>query len=72
MLHKKIFLVGLMTSSALTTSISLAYIGPGAGLGLIGSLIAVIVLAALTIFGLLILPFRIFFKKKKKNDSQGE
>jgi hypothetical protein len=43
-----------------------AYMGPGAGLGMLGSLIAVIAAVALAVMGLLLLPLRIILKRRRR------
>jgi uncharacterized protein (DUF2062 family) len=43
-----------------------AYLGPGAGLGMIGSLIAVIIVALVVILGLVIYPVRMLRKRRRK------
>jgi hypothetical protein len=43
-----------------------AYMGPGAGLGMLGSLIAVIAAVALAVIGLLLLPLRIILKRRRE------
>ncbi|MCP5141373.1 MAG: hypothetical protein H6980_03330 [Gammaproteobacteria bacterium] len=55
----------------------LAYIGPGAGLGLIGSLIAVVVALILAIIGLVVLPLKLWARKRRaghrsKNNNDDE
>jgi hypothetical protein len=42
-----------------------AYVGPGAGLGLIGSLLAVLGAILIAITGLIVLPVRMLFKRRK-------
>jgi hypothetical protein len=42
-----------------------AYVGPGAGLGMIGSLIAVVGAVLVAILGLFILPFRMLSKRRR-------
>lgn len=44
---------------------ALAYVGPGAGLGMIGSLIAVVGAVLVAVLGLIILPFRMLKKRRK-------
>ncbi|MCB1737732.1 MAG: hypothetical protein KDI42_06375 [Gammaproteobacteria bacterium] len=44
-----------------------AYIGPGAGLGMIGSLIAVIVTLGLAIIGIILLPIKFLRARKRKH-----
>lgn len=46
-----------------------AYIGPGAGLGLIGSLIAVATAILIALVGLFVLPFRMISKRRKAKAS---
>ena len=41
-----------------------AYLGPGAGLGMIGSLIALVVVVLVLVFGLILYPIRRFLKRK--------
>jgi hypothetical protein len=44
---------------------AMAYVGPGAGLGMIGSLVAVVGVLVLAIVGLVVLPFRMLMKKRR-------
>lgn len=46
---------------------AMAYVGPGAGLGMLGSLVAVVVAVVLAVAGLLILPLRLLKKRLQKN-----
>ena len=43
-----------------------AYMGPGAGLGMLGSLVAVVAAVALAVFGLVLLPVRMILKRRRK------
>ena len=43
-----------------------AYMGPGAGLGMLGSLVAVIGAVLLAVFGILVLPVRMILKRRRK------
>ena len=45
---------------------ALAYMGPGAGLGMIGSLVAVIGAVLIALLGIVILPVRMILKKRRK------
>lgn len=47
-----------------------AYMGPGAGLGMLGSLLAVIGAVLIAVFGILVLPIRIILKKRRKAAEQ--
>jgi hypothetical protein len=44
-----------------------AYIGPGAGLGMIGSLIAIIVAIVIIFLGLIIYPIRYLLKRRSRS-----
>ena len=44
-----------------------AYVGPGAGLGLIGSLFAVIAVFILALVGLVVFPLRVIMKRRRKS-----
>jgi hypothetical protein len=57
------------------TSPAFAYLGPGAGLGMIGSLIAIIVLGLVIVFGLVVYPIRMMRKRRSQSvddDTQSE
>lgn len=45
---------------------ALAYMGPGAGLGMLGSLFALVGASLVALFGLLILPVRMLRKRLRK------
>ena len=42
-----------------------AYMGPGAGLGMLGSLVAVIAALGLAALGLVLLPVRLILKRRR-------
>lgn len=56
----------LFVATLLAAGPALAYLGPGAGLGMLGSLFAVIGAVLLALFGLLILPVRMILKKRRR------
>ncbi|MBF0370651.1 MAG: hypothetical protein HQL52_14460 [Magnetococcales bacterium] len=43
-----------------------AYVGPGAGLGMVGSLVAVVVAVVLGVVGFVLYPIRLIMKKRKQ------
>ena len=43
-----------------------AYMGPGAGLGMLGSLVAVVGAVLIALVGIIILPVRMIMKKRRK------
>jgi hypothetical protein len=51
-------------SMLLASSPALAYLGPGAGLGMIGSLIAIVVVGVVIVLGLVVYPIRMLRKRK--------
>lgn len=54
---------------SLFTEAAWAYVGPGAGLGMIGSLVAVIGAILLAILGLVLFPLRLILKRRRKSAS---
>ena len=56
-----VFLLALFAATP-----ALAYMGPGAGLGMIGSLVAVVGAVLVAVFGILVLPIRMILKKRRK------
>jgi len=51
----------------LTPDVAWAYLGPGAGLGMIGSLIGVVVVVVISVLGLIIYPLRMLRKRRTRN-----
>ena len=63
---KRLLQLALVTTLAIMPACpAMAYVGPGAGLGMLGSLLAVIGALALAILGLFVLPFRMLMKSRK-------
>jgi hypothetical protein len=49
---------------------AMAYVGPGAGVGMLGVLLAVIIAVLATVVGLVLWPLRMFMRRRKaKTDS---
>jgi len=53
------------TSAILAPSAGMAYVGPGAGLSMIGSLVAVLAAILIALFGLVFLPITILRRKRR-------
>lgn len=66
-LQRAFSLLAVWLAVALTPTLAHAYLGPGAGLGLIGSLIAVVILGLVVVLGLVVYPIRMM--RKRKNQS---
>ncbi len=49
-----------------------AYIGPGAGLGMLGSIIALVVAIFVAIFGIIFYPVKLLLNFFKKRGNKGE
>ena len=47
-----------------------AYVGPGAGISMLGSLWGLIIAVVFVIFGLLVLPIKIMRNKRKKQKAE--
>ena len=74
-MYQSLYVLVLVTIVSMSAGPASAYIGPGAGLGLIGSLIAVVALIAVTVLGLFVLPLKLLFGKKqnkKKTESSSQ
>lgn len=55
---------------ALIATPAFAYMGPGAGLGMLGSLVAVIGAVLIAVLGILVLPIRMIMKKRKQQGAK--
>jgi hypothetical protein len=60
--HVRVIFAGLL----LSPTAAIAYVGPGAGLTMLGSLWGLILAIVFVVFGLLILPFKIISNRLKK------
>jgi hypothetical protein len=49
---------------------AMAYIGPGAGLGVLGALLAVLGGIVVTLFGIVLLPMRLLRRRKKPTSAE--
>jgi hypothetical protein len=56
----------VLVAVAVVPGTATAYMGPGAGLGMLGSLVAVVAALAVAAVGLVLLPLRIIMKKRRK------
>ena len=63
---KRTACLAVLLLAALSPAPALAYMGPGAGLGMLGSLVAVVGAIVIAVFGLLILPVRMLLRKRRK------
>jgi hypothetical protein len=64
MTHKPLFLLPGLVLMLLPTAAQ-AYVGPGAGLGMLGTLVAVIAAVLVALFGLVAFPITVIRKKRK-------
>lgn len=62
----------LVTALAVYAPPALSYVGPGAGLGIIASLFAMLLAVVATIFGLILWPLRKLKQRKKMGASKPE
>lgn len=56
-----VFLAALLAATP-----AAAYMGPGAGLGMLGSAIAVVGAVLVAVVGIFVLPVRMFLKRRRK------
>lgn len=64
-LIKMFFIISLVICTFSLSFPVYAYLGPGAGLGLMGSLIAVVIAFIVIVFGLIIYPVRRILRRRK-------
>ena len=65
-------IVSVITLTLLGTSSAFAYVGPGVGLGVIGTLFGIFAAVALALFGLFWYPIKRAFSKKSSPASEGQ
>jgi len=63
---------GSLVCLAFIPALAEAYVGPGAGLTMLGSLWGLIVAVGFVLFGLLILPYKLMRNKRRKQAEQAE
>jgi hypothetical protein len=56
----------LFSAALLAAAPAAAYMGPGAGLGMLGSVLAVIGAVLIAVFGIILLPARMLLKRRRK------
>ncbi len=66
MIRKQAALLSFFVGALFAAGPAAAYMGPGAGLGMIGSLVAVIGAVLIALLGIVILPVRMILKKRRK------
>lgn len=59
-------IVALMITVAFVPGVAHAYVGPGAGLGMIGSLIAVVGAILVALLGLVMFPISLLRKRRRQ------
>jgi hypothetical protein len=62
---------GLAAVALAAAPAAMAYIGPGAGLGVLGALLAVLGGIVVTLFGIVLLPMRLLRRRKKPASAEG-
>ena len=63
-------MVTMAAASVLLPTVASAYVGPGAGLAMIGSLAAVVFAVLAAVVGLVLLPLRILIKALKAREGR--
>lgn len=64
------FLLGVLIALSVGVTPASAYVGPGPGIGLLGSLIAVVAVVLIGVLGLVIYPIRQMKKKKRQQQME--
>ena len=66
MIRKQALVLSFLVSALLVAAPASAYMGPGAGLGMLGSVVAVVGAVLIALVGIIILPVRMIMKKRRK------
>ncbi|MEC9376314.1 MAG: hypothetical protein VYA80_08110 [Pseudomonadota bacterium] len=66
-LNQKVLISGLVL---LSPELAMAYVGPGAGIGLVGALGGLALIVLISIGVILILPIRMLLRKKKAREEK--
>ena len=66
MMRKHAALLAFLVAATLAAGPAAAYMGPGAGLGMIGSFFAVVGAVIIALLGIIVLPVRMIMKKRRK------
>lgn len=56
----------VLLAALLAATPAAAYMGPGAGLGMLGSAIAVLGAVLVALFGIVVLPIRMLLRRRRK------
>jgi hypothetical protein len=64
--------IGIGMFAATVAAPALAYVGPGAGLGVLGALLAVLTAVLATVVGLVVWPLRMAMRRRKGKTSAAE
>ena len=65
-MRKHAALLAFFVAATLAAGPAAAYMGPGAGLGMIGSFFAVVGAVIIAVLGIIVLPVRMIMKKRRK------
>ena len=71
MWQSRAVLVGLAICVLMAPSVAQAYVGPGAGLSMVGSLVAVVGALIFAILGLVLFPLRLMMKRRRTAAAAG-
>ena len=66
--EKRLILFGTSALATVFAPAALAYVGPGAGLGMLGVVLAVLAAVLATVVGLVLWPLRALARRRKKKD----
>jgi hypothetical protein len=65
------FAILAAVGAIMAPGVAMAYVGPGAGLGMLGSLVAVVGVVLVAMVGLIVLPFRMLQKRRRASATDG-
>jgi hypothetical protein len=70
MMRKQVVAFSLFLAAAHAAAPAYAYMGPGAGLGMLGSVLAVAGAVLIAVFGIVLLPLRMLLRRRRKAQTQ--
>ena len=68
----RLVVVSGAVASAVFAPVAVAYVGPGAGLGVLGAALAVLAAIVVTVIGVVVWPVRMLMRRKKHRADEAD
>jgi len=66
----RLVVVSGAVASAVFAPVAVAYVGPGAGLGVLGAALAVLAAIVVTVIGVIVWPMRMLMRRRKQRPNE--